>query len=266
MSLLSFFGMERLSSKDPLDPWWYSWVSPPVAAGVSVNERTAMTLSDCWSATMVRCGIMASLPLNLMRRTGGRVEIVEDDPRQQRVKTSPNDEMGAMMFRSTGANFQVNAGNFYAEIQRFGNDRKLWPIHSSRVEPKRDKETKRLFYRVRNDDLGGKPDDIPATDMLHVPSPISSDGICGKGVIENARETIGAGLALVRHRGAYFGNGARPGIIIEGGKFGKANDEETRDTYRRMWMDEHGGPKNHGKPALLPEGAKVTVLPFNAQD
>ena len=41
-----------------------------------------------------------------------------------------------------------------------------------------------------------------------------NDGIIGKGVIENARETIGHGLATVRQGAAYMKNSARSAIAI----------------------------------------------------
>jgi len=58
-------------------------------------------------------------------------------------------------------------------------------------------------------------------------------------------------------------NSARPSVVIKGGKF---KDAEDRESYRRMWMDVHGGPSNNAKPAMLPQDADITVLSFSPED
>src|ERR1043166_10163840 len=103
-----------------------------------------------------------------------------------------------MMWRATKVNQQVNYGNCISEIERDGRDNvhALWPIHVSRVELLTDKESSKLFYRVRNNN--GTHEDLPYEDVFHVPSFISDDGRWGKGVIRHARETIGKALATQR--------------------------------------------------------------------
>lgn len=265
MSFLGLFGLSASADRDPTSGFWYGPAGRKTLAGVDINETTAMNLSSVWAATRLLCATGSSLPLNVLRTTGYKTKEIATEHSTHRVLHHEfNPEMGSMMARSFGINMQVNWGNFYAEIVRERGDRgpvkELWPIHSSRVNPCRF-DGGALGYRVRNSD--GTTDDFMARDMFHVPSMISTDGICGKGVIQNARESLGAGIATERHGASYFANGAMPGIIIKGGKF---KDKEDRADYRRQWMEIHSGPENALKPALLPEGADVSFMTFNARD
>lgn len=263
MSLLQFFGV---AERDPTSGFWYGPVGRRTVSGVDVNENTAMNYSACWAGTRVLCATGSCLPLNLMQTMGPRSRKIASEHDVHRVLHHEfNPEMGAMVGRSFGINMQVNRGNFYAEIvwkrgMKGSGLKELWPIHESRVEVRRF-DGGALGYRVRNED--GTTDDFTKEEMFHVPSIISSNGITGKGVITNARESIGASLGAERHGASYFGNGAMPGIIIKGGKF---KTKEDREDYRRQWMEVHGGPGNAMKPALLPDGADVAFMSFNARD
>jgi HK97 family phage portal protein len=260
MSVLSFFGIR--AERDPTSGFWYGPVGRKTTGGVVVNEHTAQNYSGAWACTRLLCATGSSMPLNMMRRNGKQNrEVAEGHPVQRILHNEFNPEMGAMTARAFGINMQVNWGNFYAEIVRgVGGVKELWPIHSSRVEVRRFDDNS-LGYRVRNED--GSTDDFTREEMFHVPSIISSNGIQGKGVIQNARESIGAALATEQHGASFFGNGAMPGIIIKGGKF---KTKEDREDYRRQWTEVHGGPDRHHRPALLPEGADVAFLQFNARD
>lgn len=266
MSLLSFFGVQANTDRDPTSGFWYGPVGRKTIAGVNVTENTAMNYSAAWAATRLLCATGSCLPFNLKQVTGKqRTDTASGHPVHRILHHQFNPEMGSMMARAYGINMQVNWGNFYAEIVRERGSRgpvkELWPIHSSRMELTRFESDGRLGYRVRNDD--GSTDDFEARDIFHVPSMITTNGITGKGVIQNARESLAAGLATERHGAAFFGNGATPGVIIKGGKF---KSPEERAEYRRQWTEVHGGAERAHKPTLLPEGADVSFMEFNARD
>ena len=168
-------------------------------AGVKITEDVAMTFSAFWAATMLLSCSGAMLPLNLMRRVkGGGSQIADDDERHWLINSSPNLESTPMAFRASRMGMQINCGNGFAEIarNRAGMAKELHPIHSARIPPqtniKRGPDGK-LFYRVNNND--GSKTDLSADDVLHVPSPISDDGIIGKGVVTQARLSISLGIA-----------------------------------------------------------------------
>lgn len=263
MSLLSFFG---LSTPAPHDDFWYGLPSTQTAAGVSVDESVAMTYSSCWAATMLLSTSGGMLPLKLFRKLpGGGSEPATDHPAYAIVHDAPNSDMTAMMFRASRIAQQVNFGNCFAEIERSrgGQLVALHPVHALRIPPRQVvRKGGRLVYEVTNPSDGSKTD-VRAENMLHVPSPISDDGITGRGVVTQARLTIGFGLATEQQGASFFGNSARPKLVIKGGKF---KDRDAVQEFRRQWEEIHGGPLNNGRPAILPEGADITALSFSAED
>lgn len=276
MSLLRMFGLVADSPKelggDPFDDKYYN-VDPGTGyaylgrtlAGVSVNEYLAMTYSGCWAASMLLMTAIGGLPLKLMRaRPDGGSEPDKDDPRYDLMHDEPNPDSTDMMFRASLHNHQINWGNGFAEIERTkgGMPAALHRIHPSRIPPENIvRRSGRLWYLVNNND--GTRVEIPGENMLHVPSPMSDDGIIGKGVIQAARLQISGGMAAETHAAAYFGNNARPSFALEGAKFRKAEEAEA---FRNQWMEVHGGPRNSSKPAILPPDTKMQAFMFNAQD
>ena len=268
MNLLEFFGLGRLSvSWGPLDDRWYSnTIGRRTTAGVNVDEDTAKNYSVVWACTRLLCGTGASLPLNVYQPLGGGGKAVARLHQVQRlIHTAPNTSMGSMQFRSLGIDRQVNRGNFYAEIDRdaFNRAAALWPIHPTRIpNGGQMSDAGRIAYEVKNDK--GEPTVIDGADMLHVPSIITKDGVNGIGVITAARESVGFGLGTERHGAAFFGNGARPSVVLK--HPGKIRDPEQREELRRQWNEIHGGPGQSGKVALLQEGMDVTPFSISNND
>jgi len=264
MELTTFFGFSKLSP-GPTDDFWYNPANQPSASGIVVDEAKALTYSACWAATMLLSSSEGMLPLKLFKKLGGGgSEIADYHPVYRLIHSRPNPEMTSMMYRSSRTAQQVNRGNAYSEIERDdgGTPINLWPIHASRI-PSRNivREHGKIVYLVNNDD--GSKTKIRAENMLHVPSPISEDGIIGIGVVTQARLTIGAGIAEETQAASYFGNGGRPSYTIEGMNF---KSKEDREDFRRQWMEVHGGPANNGKPAILPKDTKLHALQFSAED
>lgn len=267
--MISLFAKQL--SPSVISDWWYGSVGMQTRAGINVTNDTAMTYSAVWACTRVLSASGSSLPFNLHRRSGDFTAIASDHPVHRMLHAMPNDEMGSMGLRSIGLMRQVNKGNFFAEIvrDRLGNPDSLEPIDNDRMTPVRPDaslarehglEPGKLAWQIKG--TSGY-DYMPDRNVFNVRSIISDNGIIGKGVIENARETIAHGLATVHQGAAYMKNSARPSVVISGGKFKDAAD---RETYRRMWMDVHGGADNNAKPAMLPEGSELKVLSFSPED
>ncbi|MFN0055971.1 MAG: phage portal protein, partial [Planctomycetales bacterium] len=245
---------------NPSSDFWFTDLTAATAS-IPVTDAVAMTYSAVWSATRLLSSTIGDLPLDLYRRLpdGGR-EVALKDRREYLVHDRPNDEMTAMLFRCQASQQQVNAGNCYSLIEQdsLGNVTGLMPIHHSRVYPMRDNG--RLVYEVKND--GGTSTYISPEDMLHVPSMMSDDGIVGKGVIRQARESIGFGIATERYGASWFGAGAQPKVIVESPK---QMNPEARDNFRKEWRETYGSPDGN-KMAILTAGMKASTLNISAQD
>lgn len=259
------FGRNRLatSGRSAIDPFWYTGIfsTRPTASNVDVNQDTALTYSAVWAATRLLSSTGGRLPINLYRKraSGGR-DVASKDRRHWMVHSRPNHEMVSMVFRSSLLAYQINYGNAYAEIQRAGSmPVALWPIHPSRVKPMRT-ESGELVYEVSNNDFTKVQ--IPAADMLHIPSMMSPDGISGLGVIQYAREAIGFGIATERYGSSWFGSGGMPRIVVTHPQ--KLSDD-ARTNFRTEWAEMLGKPDAQ-KVALLAEGAQAVPLSISAED
>lgn len=232
-------------------------------AGVPVDEEKALTYSAVWCATRIIAETEASIPLCLFRKTADDGREHFNSPLYDLLKTSPNCEMGAMAFREGRTAHQVNWGQGFAEIERngFGAPVALWPIHPSRVRPARKTDAfadgspiPSGAYIVRNNN--NTTTVLEACDMLHVPGVLSEDGVWGKGVVQNHRETIGFGLAVERHGMGYFAGGAQPpGILSTGG----LKNEAERKEFRKHWKEVHGAPESHELIIVPPESSYTPI-------
>lgn len=260
--MIGLFLPERRTQQEGYGPtadFWYGPVTRQTSSGIAVSDEEALTYSAVWACTRLLSATAGRLPLNLYRRGANRGKAVAlGDRRDRLVFRRPNALSTPMLYKSQGFIQQINGGNSYSEIQWDGDGVTpfaFWPIHNSRVKPVIDRDTDELYYRVRNND--GSHVDIHSRDMLHFPSMISDDGICGKGVIQNAKESIGMGIATERHGASTFGHGGIPRVVVEAGL--QKWTPESRQNFRKEWKEIYGGPDGD-RVGVLDAGAKLHVM------
>lgn len=234
------------------------WASPPTSTGVAVTEQTALNYSAVWAAVSLISSQVASLPLILYKRlpNGGKDRMARH-PLHWLLHDEPNSEMTSFVFRETLTAHVLSWGNGYAEIERDGAGRPigLWPLTPDRVTPVRDKRTLALKYHV-TDPNGGQAALLDPQDMLHIPG-LGFDGTVGYDVISKARESIGVGMATERFGGAFFGNGATFGGVLEHpGKLSPAAQKLLTDQIEAK----HGGLSKAHRFIILQEAMKYTQL------
>ncbi len=256
--------LDRILQLSPAatDDFWFSSYSAKTRAGVEVDESAALTFSACWAATRLLSGTGAYLPLNLQVKSGSGGSIIAESERlHSLLHDAPNPEMSSMMWRATKLGQQINWGNCFSEIERTprGEIAALWPIHASRVSLKNDGT--QLFYEVRNN--AGPATHLAYSEVFHVPSMMSDDGRWGKGVIRNARETIGHALATERYGSNWFGSGGRPAAVL---KHPSKMDKEARANLRNEWNAIYGGPDNPNRVAVLWEKMEYQAITSDPED
>lgn len=235
-------------------------------ARVDVSEDSALNYAAVWCATKLLCGTGAGLPLNFFESDdGGETRVKDpDEPGYTLLNIAPNLEHDAFSFRSLMWQWQVNWGNAFAEIVREGNDLEgpaieLWPIHPSRVRMMR-RDDLSLYYEVH--EFHGDPVHLEPEQMLHIPSIITYDGLVGRGIVQHARETIGAGIGAEKRAANAFGAGHVPVVAVE---IPGRMDNGLREQFRKEWKEIYGHPDGDDV-ALLQGGAKATSLGFSPQD
>jgi len=100
-------------------------------------------------------------------------------------------------------------------------------------------------------------------DVLHVTEMLLPGADRGTSRIEQAKESLGLGLALQEFASTFFGNGAFPSVVIE---VPGAPTVEQRQEMQAAWENSHRGTRRAHKPAVVMNGAKVQPLSVNPQD
>lgn len=236
----------------------YPWLES--VAGERVTPATAMGLATYFACVRNIAEDEGKLPVDVFRKRG-QDRIPVDHELDYLLNVAPNDDMTAIDFRTTLTAHAAGIGNGYAQIVFDGRMRPqaLWPLEPTRMLPKR--ENGRLFYEYR---LDTKTKVLMDSDVLHLRG-ISDEGVVGYSIPTLGRQVLGAALASQKFVGAFFGNGAWPGGVLEHpAKLG----EQAHKNLQQSIEGRHGGADAAHRLMILEEGMKYTALavaPENAQ-
>ena len=224
-------------------------------AGVTVNDKTALTYSSVYQAVNIISNDVARIALNIYSRRN-------DDGREKRKKHiaykllnyKANPYVTGYFLRQTLTAQALIHGNGYAKIVRDNLARPigLEILPSQYVEPIVT-DDKRLIYRYResvNEEI------IDYQNVLHVKG-LGDDGIQGYSVIKLAKNSWGMGLGAEKHGGKHFAKGGRPNVVLKtAARLDKAQADTLLDNFERR----HAGYDGAGRPALASGGLEVVPL------
>lgn len=204
--------------KDPPEWLMAALIEAGGFGGVSATKQTVSPLTILGVATTYACvqclaDAVASIPLDLMKPDGlGGKVLATDSTLYSLFKYEPNSDMSPFDFMSA-MQFSLSLRNkAFAEIVRDsdGDVGKLYPIEPKRVTVKRTAD-KRLYYSVQTDNevLAMSSDKI-----LHLRH-MTDDGISSSDLARLLPEVFGLALALQDNAARFFGNGSRPGGVLE---------------------------------------------------
>lgn len=255
-----------VSIVNPMDPVIAKWfgILSNTASGVPVTPNTAKRLAAVYTAVRIISESVASLPLNIYRRLpGGGREVAADHPLYQVLHNSPAPGLTSFEWREMLTGHLALRGNAYAEIIGSASQpiTALKPLHPDFMQVRRrDNGILSYIYRPPNKPMHVfSPDDI-----LHIRA-FSEDGIKGESVIEHNKEAIGLAQAAEKFGASFFGNNTVVGGVLQ-------SDKPLSDiAYKRLkdsWNEQHRGPYQSNKPAILEDGLKwqsMGVPPEQAQ-
>lgn len=234
------------------------------ASGTQVNEHTANHYSAYYACVRIISETVALLPLPLYRRipTGGK-ERAPNHPLYTVLHDVSNSEMTSFTLRETLQGHLCTWGNCYAEIEYNGAGQVigLWPLRPDMTWPERDPTTRRIVYKTVIDD---EQITLPFERVFHIPG-FGFDGLRGYSPVQLFRENIGMGLATEEYGARFFGNGAKPGGVLEHPS--KLKDE-AKDYLRKSWNEMHQGLSRQHRIAVLEEGMtykQIGIPPEDAQ-
>lgn len=232
--------------------------------GKSVNAETAMTLTAVYACVRILSETVASLPFNVYRRLDPKgKEKATDHYLFPVLRSRANGEMTAFVFWETVMHHLLLWGNAYAEIEYDGGGRArgLWPLNPKNTYPERTEDGRLVYKTILPDGRGVV---LPFEKVLHIPG-LGFDGLVGYNPIRLAREAIGLGLAAEEYGARFFGNGAKPGGVLE---HPGHLDEEAIKNLRESWNEMHSGLSKQHRIAILEEGMtykQIGVPPEEAQ-
>lgn len=230
-------------------------------SGIDVDEESALKISTVYACVKVISETIASLPLNLLKEEeNGDSKKAKYHPLYSILKDVPNSEMSSFTFREMLMTNLLLWGNAYALIKRNkdGVITELYPLKSKNMVVERDASTNAIKYTYTNNK--GISKTYTPKQIFHIPA-FTFDGIIGVSPITYAREAMGLALATEEFGARFFGNGARPGGVLE--HPGVLKDP---DKLRDSWNKVYQGTANSHKVAVLEEGMKYHEIGMSPED
>lgn len=222
-------------------------------SGIQVDEKTAFRFSAVYASIRTIAETKASLPAHVYEATAdGKKTITRFHPVAELLSTEPNPDQTPMVWSETRQNHLLSWGNSYAAItwNRNAEPVDLTIRHPSDVEVSRGDDN-RLKYTYGT---GADARTVDQSEMLHVPG--FGNGIIGWSPIRLAAESIGIGLANERFAATYFGNAARPGLIV---KSQHELDDPTFNQLQQQLNTQYTGANAH-RALILEGGLEATPI------
>lgn len=228
------------------------------ATGIAVTPLRALGVASVFACIRVLSDTIGTLPLNVKQRTGRASRLAVDHRLYSVLHDMPNEEMTSVDVRSAmQANLSLRS-NCYAEILRDidGDPVGVYPFEASKVDVFRDSNTKKIRYRFIENGVV-----LSAEDVIHVRSN-TFNGLSGTDVMTSVRECIALAIALQDNAAKFFGNGSRPGGVLEH----PASLSEPAQERLRNQVEAQTGGKNLYRMLVLEEGLKYNALRSENKD
>ena len=215
----------------------------PSYSGESVNEVTALGVSTVLSCVSILADSIAALPIKVYR---------EFDDRNLKLKTPrflriPNNNQSRFETIHQIVSSLALHGNAFVLVDRDTAERPIamTVIHPDKVKLKMEGNTKLFKF---NDRMYSKNNILHFTWMTHAGS------YYGVSPLKAQKNTIGVALAMERHIGQFYGQGATPSSILE---TDQAMTKEQAEVLQSTWTTSHN---RNRKPAVLTGGLKWKAI------
>ena len=229
----------------------YGQTNSTSAAGERIDEWSAFGISAVISAISLLADSVASMPLRTFKIENGK-RVATDLP--YILKQPDIDSNEYELVHQIVASMALH-GNAYVHLDR---DKKgeiigLVPLHvyQMQVLPTGD-QTGRKYLHLGNE--------IPAEDLIHMRWFTPPQSLVGVSPLIQSRNLIGLAMAMDRHLGQFYAEGATPSSILETDQ--KLTNEQAQ-IIRNTWEATH---KRHRRPAVLSDGLKWKPITTSAAD
>lgn len=221
------------------------------AAGIGVTPDSAMTSSAVYACVRILSETVASLPLVMYRRQDRGKTRAPEHPLYRLLHDQPNDFMTALELRETLQAHLALWGNAYAQLDYNGAGQVtgIFPLRPDKMQRIETQGGQRVYHYQTP---SGQVIPLNGARIWHLRG-LGSDGLFGYSPIQLMRNSVGLSMATEKYGAKFFGNGARPGGVLE--HPGKLSDASA-NRLRSSWNEMHMGLDNSHKVAILEEGLK----------
>jgi len=264
-------------------------------SGLRVSQMSAIQLPVVFACIQIVSNGLAALPLNVVelseQKGTGRVvrKLAFDHDLQDLLHDRPHPEMSSMTWRKVMMVYALLWGNAYSETLLDGSGRVAalaprapWKTASVRLRrntPIEGMNGERVMYPkgtlVFKTTQGLSEEDVISDDstreghdrliaperMLYIPG-LTLDGRVGQDTVWLMRQCFGLALATEKFGAKFFGNGARPGGILEllGNTGSSAGIKDDQLAKARNSFQEATGGENFHKIFVVKGGTKWTPI------
>lgn len=240
-SLLGFLGVDRELKGDAL------------------NEATYFACIKVLSESL------GKLPLKLMKHDeNAGVISMRNYPLYYVLHNRPNPYMTSTVFWSTMERCRDHFGNAFALITGYPTHTRLWVLDPTRVEIWWDnarllKDVPDIWYKYSGED--GREYLLSHSEVLHMPTSNTHDGIVGKPVRQQLAETILGGRKSQKLLNKMYETGFTAKAVLQ---YTSDLNDESAQKYRRL-IERYisGNLKSEGLENIIPLEYGSTLTPLN---
>lgn len=250
-SWLGGSGSTRNAGNQISGPMGYATASP-----VEVNEDSAMQLSAVWACVRLLSETVASLPVNVYRKTGKGRELAPDHWLSLLMDRKPNRYQTKVEFFETLMLNLALHGNAYAKITKVGGQiRSLLPLMASQIETKLlpDGSVVHLYHADGNVDV------LSAESVWHVK--LYGNGVVGKSPLAFGRNMFGIAQAAEQSVSKIYANGGKPSGVLS---FDRLLTKEQRASVRENFATLTTGTDD--RLLVIEQGMKFDAVSMSPQD
>lgn len=227
--------------------------------GDALNEATYFACIKVLSESL------GKLPLKLMKHDeNAGVISLRKNPLYYVLHNRPNPYMTSSVFWSTMERCRDHFGNAFALITGYPNRTQLWILDPTRVQIWWDnarllKDVPDIWYKYDGED--GREYLLSHSEVLHLPTSNTHDGIVGKPVREQLAETIVGGRKAQKLLNKMYETGFTAKAVLQ---YTSDLSDESAQKYRRL-IERYisGSLRSEGLENIIPLEYGSTLTPLN---
>ena len=227
-----------------------------------VNSDTAMQHSVVFSCVQIIADAMASVPLNLIERSGSNNILAKSHSLYRVLKYRPNPNMTSFEWRQMAFMDALQRGNHYSQIIRngVGDVVGLYPLIADNMEVAlRVNGQKVYIYRPSK----GPKILLKSNEVFHFKGLPDKSGLVGLNPIEYNRKAIKLSMTTEQFGINFFENGANGSGVL---KTPKVLSDEAYERLRKSFEEKYQGLANSGRPIILEDGLEYVRLSLSNED